>query len=194
MPVDFTKLQQQLTDWATELGTLQQQLNTASGAARTALAARIADLRTKQASARQQLAQALDTHLTQLDAQRDYLEQQVRDSSSDVRAKAQEQLAAVKTRLADTQRTLHTYTDGIMADVDHHIETLTAQAASAKTAADAKLHDTLDQLRGKREVLKAQADVLRRGGTSAWRSAKQEFDKAMDELRYLRDHGVGPTG
>jgi len=110
--------------------------------------------------------------------------------TAEAKSKAQAHLAQLEVKVAKSKHDLQAYAVNVTQATDAEIAMLEADAKAADAGTKARIATYRDRLRAQRDTLARNAEGFAQASGAKLQSAKEEFEKSMQELTALRNEGA----
>jgi hypothetical protein len=181
---------QQLHNFDSAIAQLSEELRSKADKAKGDVRNKLASLRAERDAKRLEIMASVGAALLANQAALAAATAEMARATGAAKDKAQSQLAQLEVKLAKSKHDLQAYAVNVTQATDTEIAFLEADAKSADAGAKARIATYRDRLRTQRDVLARNAEGFAQASGAKLQSAKQEFEKSMQELTALRNEGA----
>lgn len=181
---------QQLHNFDSAIARLSEELRAKADKAKGDARNKLASLRAERDAKRLEIMASVGAALVANQAALAAATAELARATGEAKGKAQAHLAQLEVKVAKSKHDLQAYAVNVTQATDAEIAMLDADAKAADAGAKAGIATYRDRLRTQRDDLARNVEAFAQASGAKLQSAKQEFEKSMQELTALRNEGA----
>lgn len=181
---------QQLHNFDSAIARLSEELRAKADKAKGDARNKLASLRAERDAKRLEIMASVGAALVANQAALTAATAELARATGEAKGKAQAHLAQLEVKVAKSKHDLQAYAVNVTQATDAEIAMLDADAKAADAGAKAGIATYRDRLRTQRDDLARNVEAFAQASGAKLQSAKQEFEKSMQELTALRNEGA----